>query len=80
MEPLKKVIQNRHFFFLIVSFSALAATAFSIYFKQNECVCIKQFVYDVLIIHEGGYAETKQDSICMVGGNSKGDLILTKFR
>jgi len=80
MEALKTSIQSRHFFFLIVSFSALAATAGAIYVEQNKCVCVKQLIYDKVIIHEGGSYETKQDSICMIGGNSKGDLILTKFR
>lgn len=66
--------------YLISALVALVLCAIGIYIRSNRCECVKYQKYDQVIINSDMTAERTTDSICVMGGNRRGQLMMKKFR
>lgn len=62
------------YFMFAVIFGLFSAVIYKM--EQEKCNCITFKKITSVIIHPTGLTETVNDSICVIGGNKKGDLLL----
>lgn len=70
---------NKNKIYLLLALVALVITATAVWKISNRCNCLEYKTYTETTVYSDMTFESRQDSICVVGGKRNGDVMVRKF-